>query len=369
MNITRLVAPFVALGLVEVVKVPHADAAQMKENVKAGYINRLFSIGKPVCKWGSVIDGDEVWYPLDAKYAAQLTRIHRGEMKIDQLKFEEGKGPEDDESGIGNLLGILEKLDAEDAKKNRNVSAYRWGWGEVDNEHRLLRGAESLLKAYPRVCYYNWHRKLWAKLDSLKGIKDHTVIPLESSAKMVDFEDSQHMFMIHYQMKSVEEYLLKIDQAFVEWKRSLVKAHRKCNSEDRRSYYNLTRAIGSPQPIPYATEYKRIVKDILSRWPIDVNQAYLNSVDSLTAPIGGTDQWELYMFFKWAVAAGYSWNEELYLKRNPSVILSPRTFDDGLHHFLSTGFYAGAYGCFTTRRGHQFCVESASTKTASPVQR
>ena len=365
MNITRLVAPFVSLGLVEVVKVMHKDASQIKEDEKAHYIDHLFELGKPVCKWVTVIDGDEVWYPLDAKYADQLSKIHRGSMRLEDLKYLEGKGPQDDTSGIGNLVQILERLDEEDTKQKRNVTAYRWGWGEVDNEHRLLRGSETLLEAYPRVCYYNWHRKLWAKSDVLKSIKDHTANPVYGSMKLVDFEDSQHMFMIHYQMKSVEEYLLKIDQAFVEWKRSLIKAHRKCNSKDRRSYYDLKRAVGSPQPIPYASEYIRVVHSILERWPIDPSLAYLNTLASLTIPMGGTDQWELYMFFKWAVASGLSWNEELYLKRNPSVVLSERTFDDGLHHFLSTGFYAGARACFTSPQGKDFCVENATPKDAN----
>jgi len=365
MNITRLVAPFVKLGLVEIVNVPHSDNMQIKENQKAAYIDQLFALGKPLCKWGSVIDSDEVWYPLDPKYADQLSKIHRGAMNLDEFKYVEGKGEDDDESGIGNLSSLLESLDAADEKQNRVVTAYRWGWGETDNEHRLLRGTDSLLEAYPRVCYYNWHRKLWAKLDGLNGIKDHTAAPVKGDVRLVDYEDSQYMFMIHYQMKSVEEYLLKIDQAFVEWKRSLIRAHRKCNSKDRRSYYELKRAVGSPQPIPYAKRYKQAVKTILNEWPIDASTTYLTQTAALTIPRGGTEHWDLYMFFKWAVAAGYSWNEQLYLQRNPNVTLSERTFDDGLHHFLSTGFYGGSFACFNTPQGHPFCVEPAASSSAA----
>jgi hypothetical protein len=355
MNITRLVAPFMELGLVDVIRIDGGSdsttGSSIKEGQKQVYMQKLFAVGKPLCKWGSQIDSDEIWYPLDPNHALELAKAHRGEIEASELSLDGS-----DMSGIGQLVPLLERLHV----RNPKLGAAIWGWGETDNEAKMLRSPLTLMETYPRTCYFNFNHKVWNLMDSIHRLMDHSFDPLDpETTKREVFENSQHMWMIHYQMRSVEEYLLKIDQAFLEWKRSLTTSHKKCNSKTRRSYGELQNARGTPKRIPYAKLYIKAVKAILDAWPIDASTTYLAPIGFRTIAYQGTQDWELYMFMKWAVASKYEWNERLYLTRNPTFSLD--LYDDGLHHFLSHGFYHNATGCFYTPAGEGFCVHRPPT--------
>jgi len=369
MNITVLVEPFRRLGLVDVIPSPHSGMDTMKESDKAKFIEDWRTIATPLCRWGSVTDSDEIWYPLDFKYAKILSKLH-----INDTGDRSGYDAAEDLSGIGLLSQLLETLDSKynkqyhqniDVEKsngtaNESAKSYKyflWGWGETDNEMRITRGKSSLMNDYPRVCYYNWHRKLWTRLDvPIVKMSDHLVHFDKNRVKPlgVNFEDSQHMFIMHYQMKSIEEYIVKMEQAFDLWSRDLTIGHRKCNSLKRRSYYNQTKAVGLPQKIPYAPTYQHIVNTVLQHWPIDPHSAYVSSPDAISIAFNGTKNWELYMYMKWAVAANHSWDNEAYLAHNKLTLST--AFDDGLHHFLKVGFYGNQAGCFKNTHGKSFCV-------------
>jgi hypothetical protein len=351
MNITRLVRPFVELGLVDVVRLDQSGGGQsIKEGQKQEYLKKMFELGQPLCRWGSVIDSDEVWYPLDNRYGESLSKIHIGKMELADLEMHYL-----DRSGIGQLPHVLERIQSQyEAYEGEKLAALIWGWSETDNEHALLRSTKSLLETFPKTCYSNFNHKVWAVMDRVNSLMDHTMDPSDPGYKRMVFEDGEHMLMIHYQMRSVEEYLLKIDQAFAEWKRSLTTAHKKCNSLTRSSYGKLQDARGPSIPIPYSEAYRSTVGNILGSWPIDTSSTYLAPTFHRTVAYGGTADWELYMFFKWAVASRYEWAENLYLQTNKNVDLE--LYDDGLHHFLSYGFYHNATACFTAA-GRDFCVE------------
>jgi hypothetical protein len=372
MNITVLTEPFVRLGLVSVLISPHRGIETMKQKDKTEFIEETRKKMEPLCRWASVTDSDEVWYPLDPKQERALVHLHQGNKSIPEGSYD----ADTDHSGVGMLSGLLEELEEEyngpwqapdggielpEDPASWNYTVLRFGWSETDNEMRMLRGRSSLMRDYPRTCYYNWHFKFWIRLDlPIKLLGDHTLsLTGKYALKYRDFKDSQHMWMVHYQMKSIEEFLVKMEQAFDRWKRSLTTAHRKCNHQRRNSRYKTKLAKGSPQTIPYATKYLNIVDSILDQWPISPNLAYVATTDATTIMWNGTADWELYMYMKWAVAAGYEWADPLYLTHNN---LSLSNYDDSLHHFLSFGFYHGAAGCFKKPNGKPFCVSKRFSK-------
>lgn len=366
MNITVLVEPFRRLGLLDIIRSPHKGKETMKEDDKVSYMRLWREKATPLCHWASVTDSDEIWYPLDPKYKDILSKM----VILDTTNSSEYSAS-DDLSGVGNLYDTLERLDAEynaeyykpqsqSQTKTSLFNHFRFGWLETDNEMRILRGTSSLMNDYPRVCHYNWNMKWWVRMDHpIDSLSDHLIKFIGQKPNPKDFRNSENIWIFHYQMKSVEEYIVKVEQAFDRWPRSLAVGRRKCNSLARNSGYDLSKAVGRSNKIPYATKYQNIVNSVFQKWPLHPNDAYMSSLGGITISFEGHPHWELYIFMKWAVASNFIWNDKLYLQTNNITLV---THDDGLHHFLNVGFYNHTQGCFSNQRGDSFCTRPNNVK-------
>jgi hypothetical protein len=354
MDMRPIFAPFIELGFLQVIQSDISSNEAMNDKHKFRYMRMMGEIASKECKWVSVTDSDEIWYPLDPQASEVLVKGHRNQSNQVQLPS--------DTSGIGHLIPLLETLDRQ---TGGNISQFRWPWTEPDPEMRILRGKRSLLEDYPRGCHYRRNAKVWAAVDRIDGLADHSYRPKKGFATR-SFWEHQHMFLIHYQWKSIEEYLLKIEQAFTEWHRSLVFGRRKCNALTPLSGFDQKIARGRPHLIQYSEPYVHIVTSILSEWPIRVGTSWVGSIDALSIGLHGTQHWEIYMFMKWAVASRLEWDDQAYLKVN-KLTLTDR-YDDGLHHFLYVGFYESFRACFKTPDGDSFCTRTGTKpRSAIPV--
>jgi hypothetical protein len=346
MDMRALFAPFIELGFLEVIQSNMPASESMNDKHKYRFMRMMAKAAFPQCKWASVTDSDEIWYPLDPLNDEALVKGHRNQAFQVPLPS--------DTSGIGHLVPLLERLDKETEGK---VAQFKWPWTEPDPEMRILRGQRSLLEDYPRGCHYRRNTKVWAAVDRIEGLADHSYNP-KKGFETRTFWEHQHMFLIHYQWKSIEEYLLKIEQAFAEWGRSLVAGRRKCNALTPESGFNQKIARGQPHLIQYSEPYVRIVKSILSDWPIPVGSSWVGSTDMLSIGLYGTAHWEIYMFMKWAVASRLEWDDQTYLQVNNMQLTE--AYDDGLQHYLHVGFYDAFRPCFKTPGGNSFCARTGT---------
>lgn len=362
MKIFETLEPFIELGYVTVVSSNHTGIEPLDENDREEIIAWWLQVAKPLCKWGSVTNSDEFWFPLDQEVAASLSKLHINEDAIldkDLL--------ENDRSGVNQLIDLLEYLeDKHKTEKTRQAkliySQPRFGVTEAYHETKISSESATLLDSYPRSCYYNRNRMLWAKLSDLDRIGACSVSPTKMDVKYIDYEDSQYMFVIRYSMRSVEEELFSLEQSYSQGKRELSMGPLlKCNSDARRSYDDFSKAKGHPQRIPFAKRYHRIVSTILSEWPTAPKLQNLPpDRQDIKFSFNGTANWELYSFFKWISTSQYSWDDTSYLYRN-EIDLEGTSWEDGLHHFVEVGFFHGLPACLRSKEGKTFCTDKAQT--------
>lgn len=329
-DISASVAPFVDAGLLTLIPLQRDSIAPINDTIKHAALDRcLEQFTKPYCSWATVIDTDELWHPMDFA-------------RDDAVKDSSTK---QDWSGIAQLAIVLSAFQEH---YTRLPVGFFLGWDMAYNEHKLLfNESQLLLDEFPRTCEHMSLGKSWYIPERAKSARDHIAMPLADFSGTAFLDQtilSKHMIMIHYYQKSVEEWVRKKEQSFVEYPRGMNDSG-SCTHEKIK--------------FPYSDFYVSLVRGLLK--PRAQNKA-AHTWNRLLAPSRAIDvsDYGLYLVFKWAISRRYEWDEEEYLSFEPNqpsklkeVVVK---FADGMNHFRAVGFASGSTSpCFMSADGERLC--------------
>lgn len=161
---------------------------------------------------------------------------------------------------------------------------------------------------------------------------------------------TQESRLLHYHEKSVEEWLVKMEQSIAPFKRYLSDYAAACQTQ--------------LSPTTYDPEYTAVMHDVMrglrETKSVDDGGIFLGSLPELGEEffMEAEEHYALYRFIKARVAQGVDWDEESYLKQHPELMDEEEKgrhekaddFVDGLHHFLGQRSLqeAGEKCCWST---------------------
>lgn len=333
LNISALVEPFAKEGFVTHFPLGQDSLSSMNNRLKRSAQTHCLDLLRSNCVWGSFIDTDEFWLPQDLQWAQGQSSENNG--------------------GLGQLRSVLELIDS---SLGRSAVGYLVKWDLTYSEHRVLMSPESLLTQYPLSCRRSLP-KVWFVVDRCAKPKDHYPVPHANFNESILVDDdfrqgmlvSRPILMVHYWSKSVEEFIIKKEESFVEYPRQL-KSVKLCSGM---------------QALPYSNKYVEVVQFIMKSTPnIPDAGEMVASRDYMTSkynPTGSATDWSLYMFFKWAVSRRLEWDEQAFLEHPDNAEALEQLYKkyaDGLDVFKAEGFLLGMVSCWRTQSNDSFCLSS-----------
>ena len=148
--------------------------------------------------------------------------------------------------------------------------------------------------------------------------------------------------------KSVEEFLIKLEQSIPPYIRYLPDA------------YDHIQHCAHGFDINYDPEYEETVRSLVAR--LEAASGLGDGGQNLGPPpefaLGKLENYELYMFFKVRVALRDEWDEEGYLKLHSDVRdgLGRNQWVDGLQQFMEEGFKGQRQSCWVRGNRTSFCI-------------
>jgi hypothetical protein len=226
-------------------------------------------------------------------------------------------------------------------------------WRMMYGEKRVLKPPGLLLDSYKHVCKIHTLPKMLLRPDrSSEEDIPHRTVCQNPGGLMWRTDDPelkaklpQHrLHLVHYYAKSVEEFLVKLDQSIPPFFRYLPDA------------YDKVRHCPDFADIGYDPRYEALVREIMGQFSAGDGGRFLGPLPEYRH--GAIDQHELYLFFRLRVAMRDEWDEVAYLKEYPTIAAAVEagTWADGLQHFLEEGFMSGAKSCWVRNGSHAFCI-------------
>jgi hypothetical protein len=225
-------------------------------------------------------------------------------------------------------------------------------------ERRVLRPPGLLMDAHKRVCEVTEATKIIVRPEwvDFYNIPHFLHCTNEGGGQMDTDQGSFRgplpeytIHLLHYYGKSVEEFLVKLEQSIPPYIRYLPDA------------YNLKKHCDARMVIEYEGEYDRTVHSLMERfWRASAvggdGGDFLGPPPEF--PRNGLEHYDLYIFFKLRVAMRDEWDEEGYLRENQDVEgwVANGWWQDGLQQFLTEGFESGRKSCWVRDGTIRFCI-------------
>lgn len=336
LNITSLIKPYVEAGMLTHIPLIQDSLARMNDTYKHAALDScLHNFTKPNCEWSTVIDTDELFLPMDLN--------HIGNASVDSAKKAVQNW-----SGIGTLGIVLNSIKLR--FDHLRTCGFFWTWDYAYNEHTVLYNESALLiDAFPRTCERSNLGKTWHIPSRSRMARDHDAAPLPNfgtvqRAESNGFADA--MVMVHYFQRSVEEWIMKKEQSFSEFGRSMSDAGL-CNANKKIPY-------------PYTQLYLSVTRALMKYARPPPKRPTWGNFLAPSRSLSSSD-YGMYALFKWAVSNNYEWDEEAYLNlpsNQPGKLKKQlEGFEDGLNHFRRHGFpTAETSPCFiNTNSGSRIC--------------
>jgi hypothetical protein len=280
-----------------------------------------------------------------------------GKKKQKKTKDKAGTPKKTGTTGIGALGLFLDALE----ERSPATCGISLPWRMMYGEHHVMKAeGELLMDLYHRICKIHQATKLmfrpeWSDLHgmphgmSCTNENGNVYLSDEYAFKQLMPEYAQNLHLVHYYQKSVQEWLLKMEQSIPPYVRYL-----------QDSYDHAFSCHANLQQIHYTPDYEETVTNMILQ--LRRAQGESNDGGKFLGPLpefkaedlkddpnlekGGG--YPLYLYFKLKVAQGMEWDEERYLAEHPEVgeRIKARQVIDGLQHFMEKGFAAGWEGTF-----------------------
>ena len=332
-DVEEMLAPFVAQGLVTLVpwRQDQAVTGPLANDAKNDNSKECVATYGARADWVAVMDTDEVFY----------------------LQHD-GSGSEES-TGIGVLRGFLDDLET----RSPNACGVSFPWRMMYGEHRFLKSQDLLMDTYHRVCKVHDATKLlfrpaWSNLHGMPhgmsctnpgGVQFRTD---DGAFRQLMPEYTQHSHLVHYYQKSVEEWLVKLEQSIPPYIRYIPD-----------SYDGIKHCSAGLMQVTYTTEYEKVVRAILDELRQGQGQddggRFLGALPEFTKQ-DFTDSPEanypLYLYCKLKVAQRQEWDEDGYLTNTPEAktAVQAEKYVDGLQHFFDKGFSEAGRGTWIPQR-------------------
>ena len=337
-DLNNMLAPFVSQGAVTLVPWQQDDAAgeHLGNQAKNDNSHQCVTTYGPLADWVAVMDTDEVFY-----LQHDTTNVTADNTSS---------------SAVGILPRFLDALE----QRSPITCGVGFPWRMMYGEHRfLLRPAELLLDAYRRVCKIHDATKLlfrpeWSNIHGMPhgmsctnpgGVQYRTD---DGTFRQLMPEYAGHSHLLHYYQKSVEEWLVKLEQSIPPYIRYIPDSY----DHVKHCPTDLTR-------VTYTSEYERLVRSTVgqlrSAQALGDAGLFLGALPEFTKqdfPESPEAQYALYLYCKLKVTQRQEWDEEGYLLGTPEAAQAVKgnSSVDGLQHFFHEGFLAGARGAWMTER-------------------
>lgn len=226
-------------------------------------------------------------------------------------------------------------------------------------DKRVLMYPGLLMDAYHQVCKIHDATKIifrpeWANLYNPPHFL-HCTNPdsaqIRSDEPRFKTKFGYAVNLVHYYAKSVEEFIIKLEQSVIPYIRYLPVA------------YDHVKQCPNNFTVTYTKEYEETVRKYMEQLH-STSGGVSNGGDFLGPPAeysrGKLENHDLYLFFKLRTTLRHEWDEEAYLKTNPEVAeaVSEKQWVDGLQEFLEEGFKQGRVSCWVMEESKKrFCLE------------
>eukprot|EP00245_Coleochaete_scutata_P010999 TRINITY_DN398_c0_g2_i5.p1 TRINITY_DN398_c0_g2~~TRINITY_DN398_c0_g2_i5.p1 ORF type:complete len:479 (-),score=79.39 TRINITY_DN398_c0_g2_i5:458-1894(-) len=327
-NITNLIRPFVRAGVVEWRVRNREKRAELQQNqeMRDDWLQAVSLDRGRDCTWMARLDSDEIVYPVDYPNMRLPAWLKENEYKYCEIRlFWVHPYSEAYSHSHGNKLG------------------------------------ETLMEAYPRMCFKHLLPKNFVQYHSLNLINsnvhlsvDHNNLKLRSvwplkvydTVNVPDTDPSPHPphpILIHYYTKSLEDFLVKKEQSMAPVWRLF------------KDYYDGGRqgCWLNKEPFPYSPQYVADVKRVMSvQFTEDPRQDSAGEIfkhpTMQRGQSGDDSDDDLYVFVKNQLEEGKWFDQSCYLKKYPDVVDMVRngTFADPLIHFAAVSFDEGKTSCW-----------------------
>ena len=318
MNITTILAPFIAAGVVTHIPWAQNVSELLQSSDQYNSNNKCLDEFGRQADWASVLDTDEAFY-----YERNNTSIHT----------------------LDSLLRDMER---------DNLCGVEILWSLMYGEMEMFIRNTTLFEAYPRLCTLNRQGKVLARPSQTRFRVPHDMDCLwkNKTAKKLQWGNNLKIALVHYFSKSMEEFLLKIDQGLPPWGRRPIE-----------------RYLGTPacqlSLFNYSDDYRatflNAYKQLEKLHP--VKPTNLRAPPGLT--IKQTPDYALLIHLKYRCAKGHQFDNEKYLSIHPDAkaAVAQGAIVDGMYHFMAN-FTSGVKGCWKTSND-SFCEWSSVKWTNS----
>ncbi|CAF3776020.1 unnamed protein product [Rotaria sp. Silwood1] len=221
------------------------------------------------------------------------------------------------------------------------LCAIRIRWTYMYGEGTMLRPNRPLFESYPRICKAALQTKVLGRANNTIFHIPHEAFCKNTSNQTVltwTQRNNAKIALIYYRSKSIEEYLVKVDQSMPPYIRTPMEYY---------VHSNVT--VCDIMEFGFAEDYRRIFINTYKQLKMLHS---LTPIDLLSPPglvLNETYYYKLDMHLKYRCAKRQEFDHERYLNINPDVkeAIRNHTYTDGLHHFMAT-FSSGAKGCWRT---------------------
>ncbi|CAF3374591.1 unnamed protein product [Rotaria socialis] len=307
-NINNVLAPFIAAGVVTHIPQGGNTTDLLHNNIKNENSVECLNRYSKKADWVAIFDSDEYFY-----YENENRAVH----------------------ALNSLLTDLER---------NHVCGVKVPWTMMYGEAKILKQNNTLFKAYPRECGIHGLTKIIAR-PNLTNFNIPHDISCRASADTVKILTGNHnskISLIHYYSKSMEEFLVKVDQSIPPFIRMPIKT------------YDLG-PVCSLIKFNYSKDYENIF--LHSYQQLDAMDS-LKPKNFLTAPMLTTKHmadYPLYIYLKYRCAKRHEFDNEKYLatNREAKALVDRGAMVDGLYHFMDN-FPKEAIGCWKTEE-RSFC--------------
>jgi hypothetical protein len=308
MNITNLLAPFIAAGVVTHVPFyQNSTELLLSHVIKDKSAECVQKYGK-YADWTAVFDTDEYFY-----YEKENASVHT----------------------INDLLVELEQ---------KHICAARIPWSMMYGEAKVLKQKKTLFEAYTRKCKLHYLTKVLSRASHTQyEMPHHAACIIQNYTTQILISNNKSTIgLVHYYSKSIEEYLEKADKSTPPNIRVPLASY------DQGPNCNLTK-------FAYSVDYKRMFLNTYNQLNAlhSLKQNYLHPTPNLN--IKTMPDYALYIHLKYRCANRQEFDNEKYLSMHADVkaAVEKGTLVDGLYHFMAN-FHTGVKGCWKTDT-HSVC--------------
>ena len=332
-DVKEMLAPFMSHGVVTLVPWHQDKAADepLGNEAKNGNSQECVATYGMRADWVAVMDTDEVFYLQQDTTSAEGS------------------------TGVGILPRLLDDLE----QRSPNACGVSFPWRMMYGEHRFLKSQDLLMDTYRRVCKVHDATKLlfrpeWSNTHGMPhgmsctnpdGVQYRTG---DETFRQLMPEYTQHSHLVHYYQKSVEEWLVKLEQSIPPYIRYIPD-----------SYDHVHHCPAGLRQVTYTADYERVVRAMLDNLRRSQGQddggRFLGALpDFIKTEFTDSPEtnYPLYLYCKLKVAQRQEWDEHGYFTNIPEVkkAVQEGMYVDGLQHFFNKGFSEAGRGVWKPQR-------------------